>query len=63
MDEHVFSFSNKKYLGILRKVGIYHLNQLCILCIMSQRPREGYFGVYFSSCDATREIKSKIALG
>ena len=26
------------------------------------RPREGYFGVYFPSCEATREINIKIAL-
>ena len=27
-----------------------------------QRSREGYFGVYFSSCETTREINSKITL-
>ena len=27
-----------------------------------QRPREGYFGVYFSSCEATMETKTKITL-
>ena len=25
---------------------------------MCQRSREGYFGAYFLSCEATREIKS-----
>ena len=27
-----------------------------------QRSREGYFGVYFPSCEATREINTKITL-
>ena len=27
-----------------------------------QRSQEGYFGVYFSSCEATREINTKITL-
>ena len=27
-----------------------------------QRSREGYFGVYFPSCEATREINTKVTL-
>ena len=27
-----------------------------------QRSREGYFGVYFPSCEAAREINTKITL-
>ena len=40
----------------------YIKNNVCTRDELFQRSREGSFGVYFPSCEATREMKTKITL-